>query len=83
MKYKVLFSLKNNEKILMNVVCCSRDWHFKGKLPPDVLQCLSWCRPKVSRAWTRIRDCNISQRANTRPQKRMWRQQAVAAHTLT
>ena len=23
-------SLKNNEKIFMNVVCCSRDWHFKG-----------------------------------------------------
>ena len=31
MKYKVLFSLKNNEKVFMNVVCCSRDWHFKGK----------------------------------------------------
>ena len=25
-----LFSLKNNEKIFMNVVCCSRDWRFKG-----------------------------------------------------
>ena len=30
MKYQVLFSLKNNEKVFMNVVCCSRDWHFKG-----------------------------------------------------
>ena len=30
MKYQVLFSLKNNEKIFMNVVCCSRDWRFKG-----------------------------------------------------
>ena len=30
MKYQVLFSLKNNETIIMNVVCCSRDWHFKG-----------------------------------------------------
>ena len=31
MKHQVLFSLKNNEKILMNVVCCSRDWRFKGQ----------------------------------------------------
>ena len=31
MKHQVLFSLKNNEKILMNVVCCSRDWRFKVK----------------------------------------------------
>ena len=30
MKYQVLFSLKNNEKVFMNVVCCSRDWRFKG-----------------------------------------------------
>ena len=30
LKYQVLFPLKNNEKILMNVVCCSRDWRFKG-----------------------------------------------------
>ena len=29
-KYQVLFSLKNNEKVYMNVVCCSRDWRFKG-----------------------------------------------------
>ena len=32
MKYQVLFSLKNNEKIFINVVCCSRDWHFKGQV---------------------------------------------------
>ena len=25
MKYQVLFSLKNNEKVFINVVCCSRD----------------------------------------------------------
>ena len=25
LKHQVLFSLKNNEKIFMNVVCCSRD----------------------------------------------------------
>ena len=31
MKNQVLFSLKNNEKIFMNVVCCSGDWHFKGQ----------------------------------------------------
>ena len=30
MKYQVLFSLKNNEEIFMNIVCCSRDWHFKA-----------------------------------------------------
>ena len=30
MKYQVLFSLENNEKIFMNVACCSRDWRFKG-----------------------------------------------------
>ena len=30
MKHQVLFSLKNNEKICMNVVCCSRNWRFKG-----------------------------------------------------
>ena len=28
MKYQVLFSLKNNEEIFMNVVCCSCDWLF-------------------------------------------------------
>ena len=30
LKHQVLFSLKNNEKILMNIVCCSSDWRFKG-----------------------------------------------------
>ena len=31
MKYEALiFSLKNNEKVFMNVVCCCRDWDFKG-----------------------------------------------------
>ena len=30
MKYQVLFSLKNNEKVFINVVCCSCDWRFKG-----------------------------------------------------
>ena len=29
MNYQVLFSLKNNEEIFMNVVCCSCDRHFK------------------------------------------------------
>ena len=28
MKYKVLFFLKNNEKIFKTVACCSRDWHL-------------------------------------------------------
>ena len=31
MKYQVLFSLKNNEKVFINVVCCSSDWRFKHK----------------------------------------------------
>ena len=30
LKHQVLFSLKNTEKIFINVVCCSRDWPFKG-----------------------------------------------------
>ena len=30
LKDQVLFSLKNNEKIFMNVVCCSCDRRFKG-----------------------------------------------------
>ena len=32
MKYQVLFSLQNNEKVFMNVICCIWDWPFKGKL---------------------------------------------------
>ena len=36
MKYQVLFSLKNNEKIFINAVCCSRDWRFKGIAPAGV-----------------------------------------------
>ena len=39
MKYQVLFSLKNNEKIFMNVVCCCRDWRFKVYNQPFV-QCV-------------------------------------------
>ena len=30
LKHQVLVSLKNNEKLFMNAVCCSRDWRFKG-----------------------------------------------------
>ena len=29
MKHQVLFFLKKNEKVFMNVVCCSRDLYFK------------------------------------------------------
>ena len=32
MKYQVLFSLKNTEKVFMAVVCSSHDWRFKGKV---------------------------------------------------
>ena len=31
MKYQVLFSLKNNEKVFINVVCCSRDCALRVK----------------------------------------------------
>ena len=31
MNYQVLFYLKNNEKVSINVVCFSLDWRFKGK----------------------------------------------------
>ena len=42
MKHQVLFSLKNNEKIFMNVVCCSRDWRFKvNGLSDTVFQSIS------------------------------------------
>ena len=30
LKHQVLFSLKNNEILFMNVVCCRRDLCFKG-----------------------------------------------------
>ena len=30
MKYQVLFSLKNNEKIFKTVICCSHDWRLRG-----------------------------------------------------
>ena len=30
MKSEVLFSLKNNEKVSINVVCCIRDWRCEG-----------------------------------------------------
>ena len=30
MKYQALSSLKNNEKVFINIVCCSLDWHFEG-----------------------------------------------------
>ena len=29
MKNQVLFSPKNDEKVFMNVVCCSRDWRLR------------------------------------------------------
>ena len=30
LKLQVIFSLRNNVKIFIYVVCCSRDWRFKG-----------------------------------------------------
>ena len=30
MKYQALFYQKKNEKIFKTVVCCIRDWRFKG-----------------------------------------------------
>ena len=40
MKHQVLFSLKNNVKIFMIVVCCSRDWRFKSKCSLQISQIL-------------------------------------------
>ena len=45
LKHRVLFSQKNNEKIFMNVICCSRDWrlgtvnlrYLKLKIHPKLL----------------------------------------------
>ena len=41
--YQVLISLKNNEKVFMNAICCSCDWRFKGK-------CI--IKPNCSILWT-------------------------------
>ena len=30
LNHQVLFSLRNDENIFMNVVCCSLEWRFKG-----------------------------------------------------
>ena len=37
MKYQFLFFLKkkNDEKVFINVVCCSRDWRFVLRLEVD------------------------------------------------
>ena len=42
LKHLVLFPVKNNEKIFMNVVCCSRDWRFKG-LVFFRMDCMMFC----------------------------------------
>ena len=42
MKYKVLkvlFSLKINEKVFINVVYCSRDWLLKSLRMYSILEC--------------------------------------------
>ena len=39
MKDQVLFSPKNNEKVFINVVCCSRDWLFLLYCPIYTGQC--------------------------------------------
>ena len=35
----LIFSEKNNEKVFMNGVCCSRDWCFKDSYLQHELQC--------------------------------------------
>ena len=32
----LIFSLKNNEKVFINVVCCSRDWRFQDTKQAEV-----------------------------------------------
>ena len=34
MKYQVLFSLKNNEQVFINVVCCNPLWRLRIKIIP-------------------------------------------------
>ena len=41
MKYQVLFSVKNNEKLFMNVVCCSCDGALRVKTRIDTVE-LQW-----------------------------------------
>ena len=45
MEYYVLFHLKNNEKVTMNVVCCSRDWRLKGELSIWDFRNIRLCKP--------------------------------------
>ena len=33
MKYQVLFCMKHNENVFINVVCCSRDQRFEDSFP--------------------------------------------------
>ena len=40
LKHQILFSPINNEKIFMNVICCSHDWHFKGYNNVIIVACV-------------------------------------------
>ena len=51
MKYQSLFSLKNNGKVFINVVCCSRDWRFKDYMSIFVNLFLVQCQPVVTKSW--------------------------------
>ena len=42
LKFQVLFTLKKNEKIFINVLCCSRDWHLRVKSAAVTGQSVSW-----------------------------------------
>ena len=46
MKYQVLFSLKNNKKVLINVVCCSRDGTSRVKVPKEADNITYICKIK-------------------------------------
>ena len=48
MKYQVLFSLKNNEKVFMNVICCTHDWPFEGLVITVLLTIHSELMPKFN-----------------------------------
>ena len=52
LKHQVLLFLKNNETIFMNVVCCSRDWRFKGynSLSSACASCGNLCTAEVFRS---------------------------------
>ena len=54
LKHQVLFSLKKNENIFMNVICCSRDWGFlMGEAVVGCFLCFSFSD------WLCVKVCHV------------------------